>query len=102
MSDASHHHAHAPAVIIVPVLVPVEVPAAGSPKVVKSVKPGPHQHAPREAWRPATGIPGRRGKAEALRKFLDRWAKQDADIRAFMRPDLWAMQSWLARGGVPA
>ena len=82
--------------------MPVETPAAGSPKVAREVKPGPYPSSPREAWRPARAIPGRKGKAEALRQFLDAWRRQEEALREIMRPDAAAMLAWLGRGGVLA
>ena len=83
MSDARHHHAHAPAVIIVPVpiLAPFE---GGSPESIRQTKPPRYPSERREAWRPARAIPGRKGKAERIARWLDGWAKQDRDVREFM------------------
>ena len=99
MSDDYRHH-RAVQVVLVPYPVPMESPEIGSPKTVKSVKPGPYQPAPREAWRPARAIPGRLSKAQRLVKWLDAMRRQDAELKAYMQPDPAAMQSWLARGGV--
>ena len=97
MLDARHHHAHAPAVIVVPVpiMVPYEI---GSNKVLRQIKPPSYPSDRREAWRPARAIPGRRGKAAALQRFLDYMQRQDEIVREFMRPDAAAMQAWLNRG----
>lgn len=94
MSDARHHH-----VILVPVPVPMEI---GSPKTVRQTKPTYDRQDRPAHWRPARDIPQRRGKAEALRQFLERMARQESDIRAFMRPDPAAMRAWLTRGRVLA
>ena len=82
MSEDYRRHV-ATRIVLVP--YPVETPAAGSPKVARAIKPGPYPSTRREAWRPARAIPGRKGKAERLKNFLDRWAKQDADLRAYMQ-----------------
>ena len=97
MSDYHQHRAVQVVLVPIPALMPMEI---GSNKVLREVKPPSYPSDRREAWRPARAIPGRRGKAERLKNFLDRWAKQDADIRAFMQPDPAAMRAWLSRGGV--
>jgi hypothetical protein len=72
------HHAQRDVQIV---LVPFEI---GSPKEARQVKPGRYPSNPREAWRPQRAIPAKRGKAEALRKLLERMNRQSEDIRAFM------------------
>lgn len=94
--SADYRRHHAAQVVVIP--VPVPAYEIGSPKSVRSIKPPSYQPAPREAWRPARDIPVRRGKAEALQRFLERWARQDSELKAFLRPDRAAMQGWLCRG----
>ena len=56
----------------------------GSPKSIRQTKPPRYPSERREAWRPARAIPGRKGKAERIARWLDGWAKQDRDVREFM------------------
>jgi hypothetical protein len=102
MADARHHHATAPTVVLIPYPVPVETPApeAGSPKIGRIAKPSPFKRNVLEPWRPATKPP--RNKAERLVRFLDGWAKQDAAIREYMKPNAALLRAWLERGAVRA
>jgi hypothetical protein len=77
MSDARHHHVQ---IVFV----------GGSPKEGHRTKPGRYPHQPREHW---TGPPKRTGKAEVLRRFLDRIAENDRLAREHMRPDLALLQA---------
>jgi hypothetical protein len=79
MSDAYRRH-HAIQVIL------VETPRAGSPKTVRGVKPGRYPSSHREAWRPATGIPAKRGKVEAFKRMLDYFKRQDEVVRSMLHP----------------
>ncbi len=79
--------AHTPAAII---FIPVEVPAAGSPKTLREVKPGPYRRNPHEPWRPQTKPPS---KAERLIEFMRRVQKQDAEVRAMLRPSASMVRS---------
>jgi hypothetical protein len=96
--DYRHHRAHAPAVIIVPVPVPMEI---GSNRVLREVKPPKYPHNSREHWRPAQHPP-RLTKPQRLAKWLDGWAQQDQVIREYMRPDAALLRAWLSGAGVPA
>jgi hypothetical protein len=82
MTDARRHRAHAggpPSIIFVP------LPVAGSPKTLREVKPGSYPSNQRQPWRPQQAIPHRASKAERTVRFLDGIARQDADIRQFMK-----------------
>ena len=81
MSEDYRRH-HAVQVVVIPVLVPMEI---GSPKTVRQTKPTYDRQDRLPPWKPARHPPRRMGKAEALRQFLDRWAKQDADLHAYMQ-----------------
>ena len=59
----------------------VEVPTAGSPKSVRTVKPGRYPVDKHQPWKPATRPPS---KAEKLVRFLDRINRQDSEVRAYM------------------
>jgi hypothetical protein len=98
VSDARHHHASRE-IIFVPVPVLVEVPEAGSPKNVRAIKPDPHPPDRLPPWRPAQRLP-RLNKAERLAKWLDAMRRQDAELKAYMRPDPAALRAWLSRGEV--
>ena len=91
MSDAyRRHHAHPPD----PVVVLVPVPVAG-PDFQRQGKPRRYPSSHREAWRPATGIPAKRGKVEAFKRMLDYFKRQDEVVREMLRPDAKAWVAWL-------
>lgn len=96
MSEDYRHHV-ATRIVVIP--VPYEI---GSPKVVRPIKPSYPQQDRLPAWKPARHPPRRVGKAEALRQFLDRWARQEEALREFMKPNAAMLRAWLCRGAVPA
>jgi hypothetical protein len=86
MADARHHHAHTPAVIIVP------VPVAG-PDFQRQAKPRyPRQDRP-QPWKPAKSIPGR--EPEGLRRLLDFMRRRDDAARAMLRPDMTGIGAFM-------
>ena len=89
MDDRRHHRVSREIII-------VEVPAAGSPKTLREVKPGSYRRNQLEPWRPARAIPSRPRKAERLARFLDAIAEQDRVAREFMKPDAVPMRAWFA------
>ena len=79
MSDYRHHTACRDRIIF----VPIEVPAAGSPKSLREVKPSrPYPSNQRQPWRPASRPPS---KAAASVELLRRIAGQDELVRQFMQ-----------------
>ena len=65
------------------IFVPVEVPAAGSPKSLREVKPSrPYPSNQRQPWRPAQHPPS---KAQRTIRFLDAIVKQEAEVPEFMQ-----------------
>jgi hypothetical protein len=79
MSDARHHHAARPAIIF------VEVPAAGSQENTRRAKPAPFPADKRAPWRPQRAIPHRSSNAEATVRLINAIARQDVEVRDFMR-----------------
>jgi hypothetical protein len=67
--------AHSTAVIL------VEVPAAGSPKTARDMKPPAYPRQGREAWKPRTKPPS---KAEATVQLVRRFAEQESSVRAYL------------------
>jgi len=67
---------------VIIVEVPVETPAAGSPKSARTVKPGQYPVNKREAWHPRTKPPS---KAERVGNFIHAISRQSADIHEFLR-----------------
>jgi hypothetical protein len=83
MSDAYRHHraSHAPQ----PAVIFVEVPVAG-PDFQRQAKPRyPRQERP-APWKPQRAIPTKPSKAEALKRLLGEFERQDAVVRSMMRP----------------
>jgi hypothetical protein len=71
------------------------VPAAGSPKTAREVKPRYPRQTPHQPWRPATKPPNR--KAEGLRRLLREFQRQDEIVKAMMTPSPDLMRAWLHR-----
>ena len=91
MSDSyRHHHAPRPAVIF------VEVPAAGSPKTVREVKPRYPDQDRTPPWRPQRAIPAKRGKAAALVRLMRELAEREAAAREMLKPDPKTLKVWLS------
>lgn len=77
MPDARRHHANRDVQVVF-----VEIPAAGSQKIAREVKPSKYPRDQRPPWRPQHDIPPRR--QPKIVRFIDAINKQDQDIRAFM------------------
>jgi hypothetical protein len=93
--DYRHHRASCDVQIV---LVPVEVPVAGSPKEAHRQPPPAYPINQRQPWRPPTRPPCRRvSKAEALRRLLDGIRRNDEAARAMMTPSPVLMKAWMER-----
>jgi transposase InsO family protein len=68
----------------------------GSPKEGHRTKPGRYPQQRREAWQPQRSIPAKRGKAELLRRFLDRIAENEEAARSMMKRSASGLQAWLS------
>jgi hypothetical protein len=91
MDSYRHHVATRPVVVFVP------VPCGGSPETWRRQPPPAYPVNQRSPWRPATRPPHRLSKAEALKRLLDEFRRQDQIVREMMtpRPDL--LRAWLAK-----
>jgi hypothetical protein len=89
MSDARHHRASREIIF-------VEVPVGGSPKVARIPRPPRYPVDRRAPWRPQRSIPVKQSKGEALRHWLDRVRRQDAEIRATLTPNASMLRSLAA------
>jgi hypothetical protein len=87
MNDYRHHRVSRDVQVI---LVPVPVPAAGSPKVARIPPPPAYPRQDRTPWRPATRPPNR---AEVLRRFLDAIHRNDEAARDMLRPNARLLRS---------
>lgn len=72
MDDYRHHRVQ---------VIFVETPVAGSPKVVRSTKPGNYPRNPPTHWQPRTRPPS---KAERSVQLLKRICEQEAELHRFM------------------
>jgi hypothetical protein len=77
-----HHRASRDVQVII-----VPVPCGGSPAPTRRGKPGPYPRQERSYWRPADKPP-RLSKAEALKRLLDEFRRQDEIVREMMTPSL--------------
>jgi len=89
--DHRHHRASRDVQVII-----IPVPAAGSPAPLHRSEPGPYPRQERGYWRPADKPP-RLSKAEALKRLLNEFRRQDEAVREMMRPSPAGLKAWLRR-----
>jgi hypothetical protein len=88
-----HHRAHRDG----PVVVLAPHPVGGSPKVARIPPPPRYLRQDRPPpWRPQRAIPAKQSKGEALRHWLDRCRRQDAEVRAMLTPNASMLRSLAA------
>jgi hypothetical protein len=82
--DSYHHHvATRPVVLVI-----------GSPAPLNRAKPPRYPSTQRQPWRPADKPP-RLSKAEALKRLLDEFRRQDQIVREMMTPSPAGLRAWL-------
>jgi hypothetical protein len=84
--DSYHHHVATRPVILV----------IGSPAPLNRAKPPRYPSTQRQPWRPADKPP-RLSKAEALKRLLDEFRRQDEIVREMMTPSPAGLRAWLRR-----
>lgn len=79
MAEPFRHHRASREIIFVP------VPCGGSPEPHRQAKPPRYPANPRSPWRPQRAIPSQ-GKAEALKRLLREFQRQDDVARDMLTP----------------
>jgi hypothetical protein len=80
MTENFRHHRASREIIF------VEVPCGGSPEPLRRGRPPRYPLSQREPWRPQRAIPAK-GKAEALKRLLDEFKRQDEIVRGMLTPN---------------
>lgn len=89
--DHRHHRATRDVQVII-----VPVPVGGSPAPLHRGKPPRCPSTQRQPWRPADKPP-RLSKAEALKRLLEEFKRQDEIVREMMTPSSAGLKAWLRR-----
>jgi len=89
--DHRHHRASRDVQVII-----VEVPVGGSPAPLHRGKPPRYPSTQRQPWRPADKPP-RLSKAEATKRLLNEFRRQDQIVSEMLKPSPASMQAWLRR-----
>jgi hypothetical protein len=89
LMDYRHHRASREVQVII-----VPVPCGGSPEPLRRQPPPAYPVNRRQPWRPADKPP-RLSKAEALKRLLDEFKRQDEIVREMMTPSPAGLKAWL-------